>query len=411
MSYYLGIDFGTTSARAVIINQDREILFSYTTSPFPSQSPQHWQDALFSILSHLPPFLAKNLQAIALDATSSTMLLSGEDGVICAPVLWYSDGRGQKYLEEIARIAPEESIVVSATSSFAKVYWWYREGFLGEGFHVLHQADWLAYLLHGNLGVSDYHNALKLGYDPAIEDYPRWLQDLPFFSSLPQVKTPGEAVAPVLPSISRQFGINPHCLVKAGTTDSIAAFLASGANKPGEAVTSLGSTLVLKLLSTRRVDDARYGIYSHRLGDLWLAGGASNTGGAVLTHFFSLDEIVSLSQQIDPSIPSPLQYYPLLSKGERFPINNPHLEPKISPRPDNPVQFLHALLEGIAAIEAMGYQLLVQLGANPLSLVYTAGGGAHNPTWLAIRQRHLKVPVFPSPNTSAAFGSALLASL
>lgn len=134
MSYYLGIDFGTTSARAVIINQDREILFSYTTSPFPSQSPQHWQDALFSILSHLPPFLAKNLQAIALDATSSTMLLSGEDGVICAPVLWYSDGRGQKYLEEIARMAPEESIVVSATSSFAKVYWWYREGFLGRVF-------------------------------------------------------------------------------------------------------------------------------------------------------------------------------------------------------------------------------------------------------------------------------------
>jgi hypothetical protein len=27
--------------------------------------------------------------------------------------------------------------------------------------------------------------------------------------------------------------------------------------------------LVLKLLSRHRVEDARYGIYSHRLGDLW----------------------------------------------------------------------------------------------------------------------------------------------
>ena len=54
--------------------------------------------------------------------------------------------------------------------------------------------------------------------------------------------------------------------------DSIAAFLAADVRKPGEAVTSLGSSLVVKLLSEMRVDNADYGIYSHRLGDLWLVG-------------------------------------------------------------------------------------------------------------------------------------------
>ena len=54
--------------------------------------------------------------------------------------------------------------------------------------------------------------------------------------------------------------------------DSIAAFLAAGVGEAGHAVTSLGSTLAVKLLSTRRVDDAAYGIYSHRLGDKWLVG-------------------------------------------------------------------------------------------------------------------------------------------
>ena len=53
-----------------------------------------------------------------------------------------------------------------------------------------------------------------------------------------------------------------------GTTDSIAAFLASGAAGVGEAVTSLGSTLAIKLLSAQPVDDSRYGVYSHRLGAL-----------------------------------------------------------------------------------------------------------------------------------------------
>jgi sugar (pentulose or hexulose) kinase len=65
-----------------------------------------------------------------------------------------------------------------------------------------------------------------------------------------------------------------------GTTDSIAAFLASGANKAGQAVTSLGSTLAIKLISKVPVDDSEKGIYSHRLDDTWLVGGASNVGCA-----------------------------------------------------------------------------------------------------------------------------------
>ena len=59
--------------------------------------------------------------------------------------------------------------------------------------------------------------------------------------------------------------------------------------------------------------------------------------------------------------------------------------------------------------EARGYQLLQQLGANSLTKVYTAGGGAKNDTWTQIRQRHLSVPVVVSVNTEAAYGSALLA--
>lgn len=56
--------------------------------------------------------------------------------------------------------------------------------------------------------------------------------------------------------------------------DSIAAFLAVGLDSAdlGAAVTSLGSTLAVKLLSDTRVDDAATGVYSHRLGDTWLVG-------------------------------------------------------------------------------------------------------------------------------------------
>ena len=60
-------------------------------------------------------------------------------------------------------------------------------------------------------------------------------------------------------------------------------------------------------------------------------------------------------------------------------------------------------------IETRGYELLQSLGADPLTHIYTAGGGAANSTWTAVRQRYLKVPIISSKNTEAAYGTALLA--
>ena len=198
-------------------------------------------------------------------------------------------------------------------------------------------------------------------------------------------------------------------MVRAGTTDSIAAFIASGASRPGEAVTSLGTTLVLKLLSENRVEDPASGVYSHRFGKLWLAGGASNSGSGVLRQFFSNAQLAALSEQIDPGKPSALDYYPLTKPGERFPVNDPGLAPRMAPRPDSDVIFLQGLLEGIARIEATGYKRLQELGASPPQRILTAGGGASNLIWQSIRQNALGLPVSPSFQTEAAYGTAMLA--
>ena len=132
-------------------------------------------------------------------------------------------------------------------------------------------------------------------------------------------------------------------------------------------------------------------------------------GGAVLRHFFSDAELVSLSQQIDLTRPIDLDYYPLLTPGDRFPINDPDLAPRLTPRPASKVDFLAGILTGIAKIEARGYELLSELGATPLSAVYTAGGGAKNPVWIQIRQQYLPAPIAISVHQEAAYGTALLA--
>ena len=412
MDFYLGIDFGTSGARGMVVDEEAsiqaQVRYLFQDSPA-AVTPKIWQEALFVLVQQIPDQLRREIKAIAINGTSSTVLLVDAAGNPTDAPLLYNDARGSLVLEHLRSVAPANHTVLSATSSLAKLLWMRQQPSFSEARYFLHQADWLAFLLHGQLGISDYHNALKLGYDVEELKYPEWLENLQIPIQLPKVLPPGTPIAQLRPEIADKFGFCRDCLVCAGTTDSIAAFLASGAKLPGEAVTSLGSTLVLKLLSRTRVEDARYGIYSHRLGDLWLTGGASNTGGAVLKQFFTNAELESLSREIDASKASELDYYPLLKVGDRFPINDPNLPPRLSPRPDNPVEFLHGLLESIARIEARGYELLQQMGADKLSRVYTAGGGAANETWTAIRARHLQVPVVASVYTEAAYGTALLA--
>lgn len=414
--FYLGIDFGTSGARAIAINALAQIQ-AQATYPYPPaaapQWPLSWKTALLTLIKQIAQAVPGEIKSIVINGTSATVLLCDGTGTPLTEPLFYNDGRGATVLPMLQAIAPPGHTVLSATSSLAKLLWWQQHPSCQREFQqarfFLHQADWLAFLLHGQLGISDYHNSLKLGYDVEQLAYPAWLLELSITALLPQVLAPGTPVQRVQPAIANELGLSDDCCICTGTTDSIAAFLASGATAPGEAVTSLGSTLVLKLLSPVRLEDAAAGIYSHRLGDLWLVGGASNTGGAVLQQFFTPAELIDYSLQIQPEQPSSLDYYPLLQPGERFPINDPHLLPRLSPRPADPVAFLHGLLESMARIEAIGYQCLQELGAPQLTRVYTAGGGATNEAWTHIRARHLQVPVLPSPQTEAAYGSALLA--
>lgn len=409
---FLGVDFGTSGARACVIDH----------SGAPHHEAQHafgelaeherasvWREVLWELIANLPPSLRVQLDAIAIDGTSGTLLACDAELRPCAPPLLYDDARAVDDAARIAAIAPAGHPAAAVTSGLAKLLWLkQRLGLTGARLY-LHQADWLTGLLTEQPGYCDYHNALKLGLDLDTLAWPDWVTHLAGKDYLPQPVPPGAHVGMISHARARYLGVNTACGVRAGTTDSIAAFLAAGVTRNGEAVTSLGSTLVLKLLSTTRVEASEFGVYSHWFGERWLAGGASNAGGAVLRQHFSNAELAHLSTQIDPGVASPLDYQPLPRTGERFPVNDPTLAPRLSPRPADDAAFLHGLLESLARVEADGYARLAELGASPLLRVETAGGGAQNPVWQAIRTRRLGVPVSRAENVEAAYGSARLA--
>lgn len=410
--YALGLDFGTGGVRAMALAPTEEIEAAERID-FGNLAEQDaakvWRDSLFEVIARLPQGVRKRIGSIALDGTSASVLACDAELNPLHPPLLYNDARAKGEAERIAEIAGPEHTVASATSGLAKVLWLQARPDLGATRCYLNQADWLTALLSGRAGLSDYHNALKMGFDVAARRWPAWVGQLVPLARLPHVVAPGSDIGPIDRAPANRLGLAGDCLIRAGTTDSIAAFLAAGVRRPGEAVTSLGTTLVLKLLSEKRVEAARYGVYSHWFGDWWLAGGASNAGGGVLRKFFDDARIAALSNEIDPQADSGLDYYPLPQSGERFPVNDPALPPRLEPRPASDRQFLHGLLEGLARIEAQGYARLAELGATPLARVLSAGGGARNATYSRIRQRLLKVEVTTAQAQEAAFGAGRLA--
>jgi len=428
MNYFLGIDFGTSGIRAIAIDASNQIM-AIARSEYDIRDCETWESGLYAVIANLPLEIRQNIRKIVIDGTSATVLICDRQGQTISPPMIYSDTCKPEIFNHVKQIAPSQHIVCSASSSFAKLISLSADA-LPLPIYFLHQADWLGYLLHGKLGISDYHNALKLGYDPMLLSYPDWLQNWAAQnprSILPQVFAPSTTVGKIQEAIAKKLNLPLDCEIGAGTTDSNAAFLATvGTTTPkiGTAVTSLGSTMVLKILSDRPINNTNCGIYSHRfehpdLGCLWLVGGASNVGGAVLRQFFTDIELQELSDRLDPQIPSPLDYYPLPKIGDRFPINDLNLAPRLEPRPNDPVAFLHGLLESMARIEAQGYQLLQDLGCSPMQQIFTAGGGAKNQAWTKIRDRHLKIkntsklPILMknSWQTEAAYGAALLAKI
>ncbi|MFZ5482665.1 MAG: FGGY-family carbohydrate kinase [Pseudomonadota bacterium] len=409
---FLGIDFGTSGARACVIAGPGEVE-ELTRIAFPDLAPHElaptWRNALLELIAGLPRGLRQHLAGLAVDATSGTLLACNEALYPLHPPLLYHDSRARDEAQAIARAAGPDHPAASPSSGLAKALWLTHEGGLSRPPLLLNQADWLTALLSDLPGVSDYHNALKLGFDPETVFWPEWVARLIDIDCLPNAVPPGSPIGCIARSRARALGLPLDLVIRAGTTDSIAAFLATGAGALGDAVTSLGSTLVLKLVSSRRIDAGRLGVYSHWHGRHWLVGGASNAGGAVLRQHFSDPQIAELSARIDPARDSGLDYYPLPAPGERFPVNDPDLPPRLSPRPAEDAHFLHGLLEGLARVEATGYRTLADLGAGTPARILSTGGGAGNPVFNDLRARLLGRPVAVAAQQEAAYGAARLA--
>ena len=411
-SLYTGLDIGTSGARAIVIDSAGTTVSNGQCAMVDigqnHRDPYVWLKAAKSALSKAFDGMDTNrIRSISVDGTSGTMIPISEYGTPLAEGSMYNDPcTNTKILENISNHAPDTSAAHGATSGLARAIYFCQKF---KAYKIVHQADWIAGQLSG-IYSSDENNALKTGYDPVEGHWPTWIVKTGIDpDKLPIVEAAGDPISEITAKTAFEFALEPSTILVAGTTDGCASFVATGANEVGDGVTALGTTLTIKILSDKPIFSPESGIYSHRILGKWLAGGASNTGGNVLLSHFDVDQIAELSKAIDAEIDSPLDYYPLSKPGERFPIADPKLAPRLSPRPNSDVDFLKGILQGMAAIEELGYHRLTELGGPELCSIRTVGGGSKNSVWTRLRERRLAVPMLSPASDEAAYGTALLA--
>ena len=408
---FIGLDVGTSGARAVVIDEmgatrsdGRASMAEFGTNP---RDPLTWLAAVEGALGAALTGIARSrVAAIAVDGTSGTLVPVNVKGEPLALARMYNDPcEDSALLSAIDAAAPPESAARGPTSGLARAALFLKL----KPAKILHQADWIAFRFSGRF-MSDANNALKTGYDPVALAWPAWIERVGVDAAfLPDVVAPGVSVGSITPAAARAFGLPADVCIAAGTTDGCASFLATGARTVGDGVTALGTSLTLKLLSDKPIFAPRYGVYSHRLLDMWLAGGASNSGGAALLAHFSPDEIEVLTPLIDLETETGLDYYPLTAKGERFPIADPDFPPRWRRVQRAAKSFSRRSSKVSPASRRSATEGSPNSGRPPSSRCARSEAAPGIPPGLRIRERKLGVPFIEPISSEAAYGTALLA--
>jgi sugar (pentulose or hexulose) kinase len=426
--YFIGIDVGTQGARSVLIDVTGAVLgsgeqaFPLSNQSREEQSPEQWWQDCFLCLQQviaqvMPHIRLSDVVAISVTSTSGTIIPLDKSNQPLHNAIMYSDPRSAEEAGYCKKVALAEHsngyTAFNASSGLPKMLWFINRypGKVEQLGKFIHAADFIIGKLSGRYDVTDYTNALKSGYDVRKKEWPAYIwEKLPVQRNwLPTVQPSGTTVATILPELAGALGLPRTIQIVAGATDGCAAQIASGAVQIGDWNTTIGTTLVVKGVTTREINDPLGRLYCHRHPEgYWMPGGASNTGADWVTRDFGND-LGELTAQAAKLVPTRHLAWPLKQQGERFPFIAPQAT-GFQPAGLPPAELFAACMEGVAYMERYAYEVIEQLSGESVSAVFTAGGGSNSNVWLQIRSNVLNLPVYKMKHVTGAVGAAIIAA-
>lgn len=431
----IGLDIGTSGVKAVAVSPiDSAVLArsksAITSATYGKESRLHEQDpdiwwssslnAINELLHKLKNLgIAKErLIGVACDGTSGTLVCVDLYGDPVRSAMMYDDARSEKEAEKlvITQAAHCSKLGYKFSSSFSicKILWLIANE--PESYEktrwFMSPADFVVSRMTGQLGITDYTNALKMGYDLVEDKWPSWVRDYSGLSErLPNVVAPGTQTGMVQTRSSRMSYLPEGLPVLAGATDSTAAFLASGATRVGDENSTLGSTLVVKRLCSCIIGDRDGRCYSHKLPDnRWLLGAASNVGAAWIREDFPEIELTKGSNENAWHLPTDNIAYPLTGVGERFPFRVPSATSFCTPPAENRQEEFAANLQGLAFAERLGYEIISEITGISSGYLHVTGAASQNNRWVQIRSDIQSRVVRRPLNYGSDYGAAIIAA-
>ncbi|NOZ24339.1 MAG: FGGY-family carbohydrate kinase [Planctomycetes bacterium] len=436
MQHFLGIDVGTQGARCIVVDKQGSIAAS-ASRPFGShatltrkpgwheQNPEQWWRATATCIADVLAELGKRnippdyIRAVSVDSTSGTILPIDAAGRPLRPAIMYNDARAEAEAAAINQVAAQHcrqhGYRFSSSYALAKILWIKNNEpcIFDRAHRFIHATDYIIGCLTGDFATTDLSSALKTGCNIFQSNWPRFIpSDLGIpLEKLPDIVKPGTLIANLCLACTQATGLSLRTKAVAGVTDGTAGFLSSGASQVGDFNSTLGTTLVVKGIAERIVIDPEGRLYSHRHpSGYWLPGGASNVGGECLARQFADSNLAEMDKQAIQISPTGLLAYPLERTGERFPFAKKDAKGFLIGNPKSETERYAVLLEGVAHVERMCYDLLTGLGADVSDRIFATGGGSKSREWLQIRADILDRPMVRPAVAESAFGCCLLAA-
>ncbi|HTP29978.1 MAG TPA: xylulokinase [Anaeromyxobacteraceae bacterium] len=431
---FLGIDIGTTSTKAVLIDANQVMIASATAGYAESDpatgrneiDPRLWLDAVRGVVGQLRHSAPRELcatTAVGLSGQMHTLVTLDRDFHPVRPAILWSDGRGEeesRLLREGVAEVGELTGVLPMPSFTAPKLLWLRRTFpveFGRIAHVLWPKDFVRHWLTGEL-VTDASDAA--GGQLLDERQRIWADRVLEFVGVPRERLPrlqeGTEVSGVLrPEVAADLGLPAGIPVAAGGGDAATSAVGLGCVREGRAFISLGTGAVFLAAQDayRPQPEALLHTFAHCLPARWYRMAAMLNGASCLAWVARLcneSDIDSLLGRVAArgSAPGRILFQPYL-QGERTPYNDVAARGAFIglDAASDSVDLARAVLEGVAYSLRLGQELLAPR-AEDLSFIGLVGGGARSALWSEIVASILGRPlaIVEDADCVAALGAA-----
>ncbi|ETK13808.1 FGGY-family carbohydrate kinase [Pseudomonas sp. FH1] len=454
MNYVMGVDIGTQSTKALLVDGQGTIIAQHSQGyrvdtpkvRWAEQWPQVWLDAVEACVAQC---MAKaGVAAQQVKALCISSLYGGSGIAVDAHItplhpclIWMDRRAGEQVAWVREQVELERMFAITGNSvdsyyGFTKMLWLkqHQPEVWAKTRYLLPPNSYINWCLTGELAV-DHSSAGNIGgvYDVKARG---WSGEMLDALGIPQAMMPerlvysGEAVGGLLEEWAARLGLQAGTPILAGGVDAAMATLAAGVTQPGNHVAMIGTSMCWGYLNQQV--DAHHGLVSmphvyngHR--DLYIFGGAI-TAGASVSWFreqfcqaeeqqakaTGQDSLVLLEQRAMniPAGSEGLLFLPYLM-GERSPVWDDRASGSFVGLNlyHSRIHLYRAVLEGVSFALRHNIEAGTR-GAHSLDpRLIVVGGASHSDLWMQIIADVTRYPVYTIvQEVEAALGAALLAA-